>query len=207
MMCDYQTGAPTAAELGWDNAEHDVDGNIFAPGRENPTPTDRFAAYPDRTSHEYNASMTDDDAYWAALPDTLTPTQLAKILSVGKPAILSRLRAGVIPGYQIRASWIIFKPEIRAWLASTSNRAPVEPPKPVDVLADYGDAMTYQDLMVLFGKTKQTVYIWLHEGEIPAFHIGNRWVIHKAQVRERLSEVSNQNVRSGDVDDTPNASR
>lgn len=137
--------------------------------------------------------MTDDDDYWAALPNTLTPTQLAKILSIGKPAVLSRLRSGVIPGYQIRASWIIFKSEIRAWLASTSNRPPAESPKPVDVLADYGDELTYRDLMALFGKTKQTIYIWIHEGEIPAFNLGNRYVIHKAQLRERLSEISNQN--------------
>ena len=201
-----RTHLPNSAVVGWDNAEH-ARGRAVPRRRERLTRVHRLSAYPDRTTHEYNASMTDDDGYWAALPNTLTPTQLAKILSVGKPAILRRLRAGTIPGYQIRASWIIFKPEIRAWLASTSNRPPAEPPKPVDVLDDYDDEMTYQDLMALFGKTKQTVYIWLHEGEIPAFHVGSRWVIHKAQVRERLREVSNQNVRSGDVDDTPNASR
>lgn len=206
-MCEHMSGVPAATRLGWDNAEHDPDRATCAPSRGNPTPADRFAAYPDRTPHEYNASMTDDDAYWAALPDTLTPTQLAKILNVGKPAVLSRLRSGVIPGYQIRASWIIFKSEIRAWLASTSNRAPVEQPKPVDVLADYGDEMTYQDLMALFGKTKQTIYIWIHEDEIPAFHVGNRWVLHKSQLRQRLREISNQRVRSGDIDDTPKTSQ
>lgn len=185
---------PTPGVLGWDNAGGR--GGVPPPRRDRLARVDSFSAYPDRTSHEQNSPVTDDDAYWDALPDTLTPTTVAKILNVGKPAVLSRLRSGVIPGYQIRASWILFKAEIRAWLASTSNQAPPGPPAPVDVLAAYGDEMTYRDLMALFGKTKQTIYIWLHEGEIPAFHVGNRWVIHKPQLRQRLREISNQNDRT-----------
>ncbi|AWB88133.1 helix-turn-helix domain-containing protein [Mycetocola zhujimingii] len=202
-----RAGVHTPTKVGWDNAGYDPNGNTPAVGHEHLTLADRFAADPNRNSHEDTAPMMEDDAYWSALPETLTPAQLAKILNVGKPAILARLRAGTIPGYQIRASWIIFKAEIYAWLASTSNRAPAEPPRAVDVLADYGDELTYHDLMALFGKTKQTIYSWIHEGEIPAFHVGNRWVIHKSELRERLNEISNQNVPRSNVDDTPKTSQ
>lgn len=148
----------------------------------------------ERTTHEITAPMTDDDAYWDLYADALSTADLAKILNVGKPAVLNRLKSGVIPGHRIVGSWVIFKAEIRAWLESTSNQQPTAPPAPVDVLADYDDEMGYRDLMVLFGKTKRTIYSWLNDGEIPAFHIGNRWVIHKAQLRQKLRETSNHNV-------------
>jgi excisionase family DNA binding protein len=135
----------------------------------------------------------DDDAYWEAFPDTLSTADLAKILSLGTPAVLVRLKTGVVPGHLIVGSWVIFKAEVRAWLESTSNQIPPGPPAAVDVLARYGDEMGYRDLMELFGKTKQTIYSWLHDGEIPAFHAGNRWIIRKSQLRQKLDDTSNQN--------------
>ena len=136
--------------------------------------------------------MTDDDAYWASYPDTLTPADVAKILSVGRPAVHTRLKTGVIPGHLIGGSWIIFKAEIRSWLTSTSNQTPPGPPEPVDVLQGYPDEMSYRDLMTLTGKAERTIYAWLSNGEIPAFHAGNRWIIHKAQLKRKLSDTSNQ---------------
>lgn len=135
----------------------------------------------------------DDDSYWGTYPDTLTAADVAKILRVGKPAVFTRLKSGVIPAHQIAGSWIIFKNEIRAWLESNSNQAPQGPPAEVDVLAGYGDELSYRDLMTLFNKTKPTIYRWLQTSEIPGFHIGIRWIIHKSQLRRRLQETSNQN--------------
>ena len=135
-----------------------------------------------------------DDEYWDTYPETLTTAGVAKILHVGKPAVFARLHSGIIPAHQVVGSWIIFKAEIRAWLDSTSNQTPVAPPAAVDVLAAYGDEMSYRDLMVLFDKTKPTIYRWLQTGEIPAYHVGIRWVIHKTQLRQRLHETSNQRV-------------
>jgi len=117
-----------------------------------------------------------------------------KILRVGIPAIRSRLRSNIIPAHLISGSWIIFKQEIRAWLASTSNQPPAAPEPIVDILASYGEEMTYRDLMNLFGKTKQTIYIWLSEGCVPASHVAGRWLIFKFQVEELLAETSNQNI-------------
>jgi len=65
-------------------------------------------------------------------------------------------------------------------------------PAPVDVLESYPDELSYRDLMVLFGKSKQTIYAWLNGGDIAGFHVSGRWVIHKAQLRERLQLSSNQ---------------
>jgi excisionase family DNA binding protein len=134
----------------------------------------------------------DDDAYWEPFPDTLSIPHIAKILIIGDAAVLIRLKTGVIPGHFIVGSWIIFKAELRAWLDSTSNQIPAGPPATVDVLASYADEMTYSDLMNLFGKSKRTVYSWLNDGAIPAYHVGNRWIIRKSQLRQKLLDTSNQ---------------
>ena len=194
MMASATTDVPGTGPERWDNAGQATDGTAPTANPSTTRPADRFFADPDRTTHE-TAPMMDDDAYWDPFPDTLSTGDLAKILSVGKPAVLTRLKTGAIPGHLIVGSWIIFKAEIRAWIESTSNQAPLRPPAPVDVLAGYDDEMSYRDLMVLFGKTKQTVYTWLHNGEIPAFHVGTRWIIRKSQLRQKLHDTSNQNIR------------
>ena len=185
---------PTPFEDHGDNAEQATYGNTSA-NAQNPTyAADRFAADHDRTTNESTPPMMDDDSYWEPFPDTLTPANLSKILSVGRPAVLARLKSGVIPGHLIVGSWVIFKAEVRAWLDSNSNQAPARPPAEVDVLAGYADELGYRDLIVIMGKTKRTIYSWLNDGEIPAFHVGNRWIIHKTQLREKLRQTSNQNV-------------
>ncbi|MDT3318121.1 helix-turn-helix domain-containing protein [Microbacterium sp. KSW4-11] len=137
--------------------------------------------------------MSEED-YWAQFPDTLTTADVAKIIRTGAPAVRSRLRDGIIPGHRIADSWIMFKAEIRAWLASTSNR-PSRPTEPVDVLTDYPDELSYRDLMRLFRvKYKGTIYIWLEQGHIPGSLVGNRWVVHKWQLRDLLEETSNQRL-------------
>lgn len=191
---------------GWDNAEHgpNVTGNATM---DDPTwPVDLFPADLNRNTHETTPSMMDDE-YWDLYPATLTTADLAKILRVGKPAMFRRLTSGLIPGHLVVGSWIIFKDEVRAWLESTSNQAPPGPPAAVDVLAAYPDELSYQDLMVLFGKAKQTIYIWLRSGEIPAYNAGNRWIIHKTQLRQLLRETSNQNVAESNSPDTPEQKR
>lgn len=76
------------------------------------------------------------------------------------------------------------------------------PPADVDVLAGYADELNYRDLMVIMGKTKRTIYSWLNDGEIPAFHVGNRWIIHKAQLLEKLRQTSNQSIAEGQRSNT-----
>ncbi len=135
--------------------------------------------------------MTDE--YWTRLPECLAVADIARILRIGPPAVLARLRRGTIPGYRIASSWIVFSAEFRPWLEATSNRGgSVERRAAADALAGYPDELNYRDLMQLFGKTKQTVYVWLRNGEIPAYHVGGRWVVHKPKLRARLTEVSNR---------------
>jgi len=136
--------------------------------------------------------MAEDDSYWATYPDTLTVEDVAKIIRVKKRSVFLRLQNGTIPAHQISGSWIIFKAEVRAWLASTSNQATSDAPEVVDVLESYPDELNYRDLMVLFGKTKQTIYAWLHNGDIVGSNIGGGWVILKAQLRQQLRLSSNQ---------------
>lgn len=137
--------------------------------------------------------MTEED-YWSQFPDTLTTADVAAIIRAGVPAVRARLRDGTIPGYRIGESWVVFKPEIRAWLAAGSNR-PREN-VPVDVLAGFPEVLNYRDLMRLFHvKYKGTIYIWLERGHIPGSFVGNRWVVHKWQLRERLDESGNRAAR------------
>ena len=146
---------------------------------------------PERSPHETSEPVSEED-YWSQFPDTLTTADVAKIIRTGAPAVRARLRDGTIPGHRIADTWIIFKPEIRAWLATTSNHPPATI-EPVDVLADYPDELNYRDLMQLFRvKYKGTIYIWLEHGDIPGSFVGGRWIIHKWQLQERLDETSNQ---------------
>jgi len=178
----------------WDNAGNSFDEAAAISSSRRDDPSSAVAvADAQRNQHESPEYMTDEE-YWATFPETLTTLDLAKILHVGIPAIRSRLRSNVIPAHLISGSWIIFKQEIRAWLTSTSNQLPTEPVAVVDILASYGEEMTYRDLMNLFGKTKQTIYIWLSEGCVPASHVAGRWLIFKFQVEELLAETSNQNI-------------
>jgi len=186
--------SPGHGENHWDNAGQGMHGTTPVDAPSSTRAADRFAARSDRNTNESTPPMMDDDHYWDLFPDTLTAADLSKILSVGRPAVLARLKSGIIPGHLIVGSWVIFKAEVRAWLDSNSNQAPAGPPADVDVLAGYADELNYRDLMAIMGKTKRTIYSWLADGEIPGFHVGNRWIIHKTQLREKLRQTSNQQV-------------
>lgn len=186
---------PSAAYSAWDNARRRPNGGLTAGERQDTRSPDRFSAYPDRDSHEPAAPMTDDDIYWDAFPEVLSTNDLSQILSVGRPGIFTRLTKGIIPAYRLERSWIIFKPEVRAWLDANSNRPQPEPNGPVDVLADYAEEMSHRDLMRLFDKSKPTIYRWMELGVIPAFHVGGRWLVRKSQLRQALHDSSNQNVK------------
>ena len=133
-----------------------------------------------------------DGQDWDSFPTTLTPDHVAQMLSLTKETVVAQLKAGTIPASFMGGSWIIFKAEILALVESRSGQQATS--EPVDVLAGYANEMTYRDLIKLFGKTKLTIYRWLQTGVIPAFHIGDHWVIHTHQVRRAIHQASNQRV-------------
>lgn len=184
--------APGWGQRPWDNAGHPSPAALRDTGPVSSPPYDRFFAFLPKTSEESNTAMIDDDHYWDPYPQTLTVAEMQTILRISRPTAFSRLQNGVIPAHYIAGSWIVFKAEVRSWLESTSNQATVDRTTEVDVLASYPEELTYQDLMVLFRKSKETIYRWLHSGEIPAFHVTGRWIIRKAHIREKLRETSNQ---------------
>lgn len=139
-----------------------------------------------------NSTMTADDPYWDLYPETLTVAEMQSILHISRPTAFSRLQNGVIPAHFIAGSWIVFKSEFRSWLESTSNQNPPREIPEDHVLAGYPDDLTYQDLMNLFRKSKETIYRWLHSGEIPAYHVTGQWLVRKVHVLRRLEETSNQ---------------
>lgn len=55
----------------------------------------------------------------------------------------------------------------------------------------------------LFGMSTQGVYKWVNTGVVPAYKIGDRWVILRDELRDTLAEGSN--VASRTVQKPPNA--
>ncbi len=137
-------------------------------------------------------AMTDTE-YWDALSDPLPVRELAPLFRVHEATIHRHLQSGTIPGYYIGRSWIVYKCEIRAWLATRRN-IPTDQmiDDDPDPLADCPDELRMRDLMALFGKTKQTIRAWLEDGEIPGYRVNGRWVAYKTELRETLARTSNQ---------------
>lgn len=135
--------------------------------------------------------MANDD-FWDSLPPTLISRDLQDLLNIGQTTVSSWLAKGTIPGYQIASSWITFRSEVRAWLESTST-VPISAhdayPDPLDA---YGEHLSYQDLMVLFRKSRPAIFGWLNDGTIPALRPGGRWLIEKRAIRRLLTQTSNQ---------------
>jgi hypothetical protein len=133
-----------------------------------------------------------DDNYWDSLPPTLTSRDLQRLLNIGQTTVSLWLSKGTIPGHQIGHSWIAFKTDVRTWLESTSTvPLPAHEPYP-DPLDDYGNHLTYQDLMVLFHKSRPAIFGWLRDGTIPAMRPGQKWLIEKSAIRQLLVQTSNQ---------------
>lgn len=143
------------------------------------------------TTGAASSRMAEDD-YWDSLPPTLTSKDLQHLLNIGQTTVSLWLSKGTIPGHQIAYSWITFKSDVRAWLESTSTVPfPEHEPYP-DPLDDYGDHLTYQDLMVLFRKSRPAIFGWLRDGTIPAMRPGQKWLIEKSAIRRLLEQTSNQ---------------
>jgi excisionase family DNA binding protein len=143
-------------------------------------------------STEAASSRMAEDDYWDTLPVTLKSKDLERLLQIGQTTVSLWLTRGTIPGHQIAHSWIVFRSEVRQWLESTSTvPVPEHEPYP-DPLDDYGDTLTYQDLMVLLGKSRPAIFGWLNNGTIPAVRPGGRWRVEKQALRRLLEETSNQ---------------
>lgn len=143
---------------------------------------------------EFGGSPLMDDDYWASIPDPLPVRDLALLFKMSESSVFRRLQDGTIPAHYIGRSWIVYKGEVRAWLLTRRN-VPLEMDFDPDPLADYPDAMPIPDLMAVFGKTKQTIRVWLKDGTIPAYKVNGRWIAYKAEIRQLLAQTSNQAAR------------
>lgn len=138
-----------------------------------------------------SAPETGEDAFWSALPATLTTALLARTLRINEDTTLRRLSDGRLPGYRLTSSsWLVFREEVRAHLSAASNRDPRTITAP-DVLAEYDDVLGYRDLMQLLGKSKPTVYAWLQAGTIPGYFLDGRWLVYRHELRTALDDVRN----------------
>ena len=146
-----------------------------------------------RDDEAWITAMTDTE-YWEALSDPLPVRELAPLFRVHEATIHRHLQNGTIPGHYIGRSWLVYKCEIRAWLAARRN-IPTDQVIDDDPLADFPDELRMRDLMALFGKTKQTIRAWLEDNEIPGYRVNGRWVAYKTELRETLARTSNQRQR------------
>ncbi|WP_368499973.1 helix-turn-helix domain-containing protein [Herbiconiux sp. A18JL235] len=128
---------------------------------------------------------------WDQFSTVMSTLQIAATLGIRQMDVLNRFADGTIPAYRFGKYWIVFTAEFRAWITACTTTDSAQMP-PVDVLAAYDETMTYKDLMELFERSKLTIYRWIADGTLPAFKIGNRWLIRTHYLRQTLNENSNQ---------------
>lgn len=65
-------------------------------------------------------------------------------------------------------------------------------PKYLDaIFAEYPVRLTPQDVEVIFGLSRNTVYRWLQSGLLPAYQLDKTWLISRDEVRDWVWENRN----------------
>jgi hypothetical protein len=171
------------------------DNDVYVPAATDTDLHDATAVDAAQRGHDaVSPSALMDDEYWAKFPEPLTLRAIATILRVSETTVLRRLQDATIPGHFIGGSWIVFKGEFRAWLASTRNE-PLPAIEGADPLADYDDQLGMSELMELFDKTKQTIRNWLTNSVLPGYKVAGQWTAYKSELRDTLALTSNQRPR------------
>ncbi|WP_279365736.1 helix-turn-helix domain-containing protein [Microbacterium testaceum] len=63
------------------------------------------------------------------------------------------------------------------------------------LFAGYPPILSAKDLAEVLGLNSKTVYEYLQSGELPAYHVGSKWVIVRDEVIEHISRTSNVTER------------
>lgn len=61
------------------------------------------------------------DERFAELPENLTIEQLAEVLGVKRATAYQWLNRGVVPGYKLGGTWVIYRDEVRDHLKKSRN--------------------------------------------------------------------------------------
>lgn len=64
------------------------------------------------------------------------------------------------------------------------------------LFAGYPPILSAKDVAEVLGLNSKTVYEYLQSGELPAYHIGSKWVIVRDEVVEYISSTSNVTDRT-----------
>lgn len=60
-----------------------------------------------------------------------------------------------------------------------------------ELFADRPKRLTVPEVAELLGVTTQGVYKWIHTGVIPAYKLGNSWLILRDELRDAIASGSN----------------
>lgn len=60
-----------------------------------------------------------------------------------------------------------------------------------DLFADYPANLTVTQLSEVLGIGRATTYKWLNEGTIPAYRVGNTWLILRDEVKDLIASGRN----------------
>jgi excisionase family DNA binding protein len=63
------------------------------------------------------------------------------------------------------------------------------------LFAGYPPILSAKDVAEVLGLNSKTVYEYLQSGEIPAYHIGSKWVIVRDEIVEYISSTANTPTR------------
>lgn len=61
------------------------------------------------------------------------------------------------------------------------------------LFAPYAEKLSPEEAAEILGITIKTTYKYLKEGTIPAYRLGNNWIILREDLKAKLQEGSNQN--------------
>ena len=72
-----------------------------------------------------------------------------------------------------------------------------------ELFADRPKRLTVPEVAELLGVTTQGVYKWIHTGVIPAYKLGNSWLILRDELRDAIASGSNlaQHLPAEDAQD------
>lgn len=124
---------------------------------------------------------------------TLDMAAVAALIRVSEPTINRWAKAGTMPAYRVGRSWIAFRPELDAWLASTSTDATGSTSLPSlrDMLAALPPLLRLADAAELLHVSQATVAALITDQQLVAVNLGSMRRVPVEALRVYLSAARN----------------
>lgn len=118
---------------------------------------------------------------------------VAALIRVSQPTINKWAKTGIMPAYRVGRSWIAFRPELDAWLASTSTEATGSTSLPSlgDMLAALPPLLRPADVAELLHVSQATVAALMADQHLGGVNLGSMRRVPVEALRVYLSAARN----------------